>query len=262
MEKTNKIYFDIKYLFILLISLTALTDTFGQDSTSSLAFKKNRPDNRVYFYYHSDLSYELWQRFNLFKDANAGNALAEHELGHKVYLGIGLPTDTVKAAYWIHKAAEQNLPGACYNYAILVNNGWGVNWNPFEAYKYFYIAAENNMPQAEYFIGVSYTDNLTVKRNWSEAYKWIKKSADAGFKPASETLAELKKRVSFSKIDTAIADHDQSDNSQNNIPPAQDNQTSLGSSSNLVFIDFNTVSDTVSDVPNRLLLQDILHEGE
>ena len=244
------IYFPI----FIIVLFTGFSHTFGQDS--SLAFKKNRPDNRVYFYYHPDISYELWQRFNLFKDANAGNALAEHELGIRYILGIGLPADTVKAAYWIHKAADQNLPGACYNYGILVNNGWGVNWNPFDAYKYFYIAAQNNMPQAQYIIGVSYTDNLTVKRNWTEAYRWIKKSADAGFKPAAEALVELKKNVSH--IDTTRADD--SDYGNKNVQP-QDNQTSLSPSSNLVFIDFNTASDTVSEISNKMLMQDVLHEG-
>jgi TPR repeat protein len=244
----------ICFPILIIVFFTGLSYTFGQDS--SLAFKKNRPDERVYFYYHPDISYELWQRFNLFKDANAGNALAEHELGIRYILGIGLPADTVKAAYWIHKAADQNLPGACYNYGILVNNGWGVNWNPFDAYKYFYIAAQNNMPQAQYIIGVSYTDNLTVKRNWNEAYRWIKKSADGGFKPAVEALAELKKNVSH--IDTALAN--EPDNGNKNAVP-QDNQTSLSPSSNLVFIDFNTASDTISEISNKILMQDVLHEG-
>ncbi|MGA7723197.1 MAG: tetratricopeptide repeat protein [Ignavibacteriaceae bacterium] len=260
MKFSYKVHSHLRILVLLIIILSGIICSYAQDSTSSLAFKKNRPDGRVYFYYHSDLSYELWQRFNLFKDANAGNALAEHELGIRYILGLGLPADTVKAAYWIHKAAEQNLPGACFNYGILVNNGWGVNWNPFEAYKYFYIAAQNNMPQAEYIIGISYTDNLTVKRNWSEAYRWLKKSADAGFKPATETLAELKKSISFSKIDTTEADTEQSTNS-NKYNASQDNQTALNSSTNLVFVDFNTVSDTVSEIPNKILLQDILHEG-
>ncbi len=193
------------------------------------------------------------------KDANAGNALAEHELGLRYILGQGMTADTVKAAYWIHKAAEQKLPGACYNYGILLNNGWGVQWNPFDAYNYFLEAAHNDMPQAEYLIGLSYIDNLIVKRNWSEAYKWIKKSANSNFKPAIATLNELRKNVSFSKIDTTLTD-DQSKGTGNNLNAA-DNQTSLSSTSGLVFIDFNTVSDTVSNISNRTLIEDLLHEG-
>ncbi len=270
---------DIKkniFFIILLTTGILLISAFGnlraQDTTSSLAFKKNRPDNRVYFYYHPDLSYQLWQQFNLRKEANAGNALAEHELGLRYILGEGFPADTVQAAYWIHKAAKQNLPGACYNYGILLNNGWGVTWNPFQAFKYFLIAARNSMPQAEYMIGISYTDNLLVERNWSEAYYWIKKSADDGFKPAKETLANFIKNIPLSKIDTTINEDNRQDssiNAQNNfsnqtntkVDPKLNNQSSIGSSSNLVFIDFSTVTDSIKNIPNRLLLQDLLHEG-
>ncbi len=269
--KKNKFFIILLTTGIILIS--ALGSLHAQDTTSSLAFKKNRPDNRVYFYYHPDLSYQLWQQFNLRKEANAGNALAEHELGLRYILGEGFPADTVQAAYWIHKAAEQNLPGACYNYGILLNNGWGVPWNPFQAFKYFLIAARNSMPQAEYMIGISYTDNLLVERNWSEAYYWIKKSANDGFKPAKETLANFIKNIPLSKIDTTIneANHQDSSNyAQNNssysqtntkVDPKLSNQSSIGSSSNLVFIDFSTVTDSIKEIPNRLLLQDLLHEG-
>ena len=246
----------------------------AQDTTSSLAFKKNRPDNRVYFYYHPDLSYQLWQQFNLRKEANSGNALAEHELGLRYILGEGFPADTNQAAYWIHKAAEQKLPGACYNYGILLNNGWGVPWDPFLAFKYFLIAAHNNMPQAEYLIGISYTDNLLVERNWSEAYYWIKKSAEDGFKPAKETLANFIKNIPLSKIDTTINGDYQNDSTNRTQHPSTnslinsgngsdklDNQSPINPSNNLVFIDFSTVTDSMKDIPNRLLFQDLLHEG-
>ncbi len=265
------------FSFIILTTgfflISAFSNLRAQDTTSSLAFKKNRPDNRVYFYYHPDLSYQLWQQFNLRKEANTGNALAEHELGLRYILGEGFPADTVQAAYWIHKAAEQHLPGACYNYGILLNNGWGVQWNPFQAFKYFLIAARNNMPQAEYMIGISYTDNLIVERNWSEAYYWIKKSAEDGFKPAKETLANFIKNIPLSKIDTTIDvanRHDSSVYAQNNPPksssysthdPQLSNQSSISSSNNLVFIDFSTVTDSIKEIPNSLLLQDLLHEG-
>lgn len=193
------------------------------------------------------------------KEANAGNALAEHELGLRYILGQGVTADTVKAAYWLHKAAEQKLPGACYNYGILLNNGWGVQWNPFEAYKYFLEAAHNDMPQAEYLIGLSYIDNLIVKRNWSEAFKWIKRSAKSDFKPAVSTLNELRKNVTLSKIDTTLNDDQSNQTSNNNIA---DNQTSLSTSSGLVFIDFSTVGDTVTEISNRMLIDDLLHEGD
>ena len=247
-------------MFIVILA-GFIPELMGQDTTSSLAFKKNRPEDRPFALYRPDLSYELWQHFNLLKEANAGNALAQHELGIRYILGEGFPADTVKAAYWLKRAAEQRLPGACYNYGIMLNNGWGVKWNPFEAYNYFLIAAENSMPQAEYLIGISYMDNLLVKRNWSEAFKWIKKSANDGFKPATETLAELRKNVSLSKEDTSFTDKDSNNKNLSSQNLNNISTNTLSSSSGLVFIDFNTVNDTVTQISDKILVEDILHEG-
>ncbi len=245
--------------FILLMFSEQIN---AQNRDSSLAFKKNRPNNTAYYFYRPDLSYQLWQHFNLIKDANNGNALAQHELGIRYITGQGFPADTVKAAYWIGKAAKHNLPGACYNYGILLNNGWGIKWNPFEAFEYFKIAAHNDMPQAEYVMGISYISDLIVKRDWGKAYRWIKKSADNGFKPAKETLKELKKNISFSNIDTSV-------NSIVNIKQDTSSKldklssgNALNSGNGLVFIDFNTVNDTVGDISNKTILRDILHPGD
>ena len=254
-----KNYFKLLILFfILLLSDIPIR---AQNRDSSLAFKKNQPNNNPFFFYHPDLSYQLWQHFNLIKEANDGNALAQHELGIRYIAGQGFPADTVKAAYWIGRAAKQNLPGACYNYGILLNNGWGIKWNPFKAFEYFLKAANNDMPQAEYIIGVSYIDNLLVERDWNKAYNWIKKSANNGFKPAVETLKELKKNISFSNVDT-------SDNTFNKIKRDSSNNSNqlssgnaLSSGNGLVFIDFNTVNDTVGDISNKTILKDILHPG-
>ena len=188
---------------MLILVIIPVFQVSAQDTTKSLAFKNNRPMEQQSILYHPDIAYQMWQTLQLVTEANSGNALAMHELGIRYIMGYGVPADTVKAAYWIGKAAEKGLPGACYNYAILLNNGWGVKWNPFTAYNYFMTAARNSMPQAEYFVGLMYTDNLIVKRNWSKAYVWIKKSADNGFAPAKETLSELSSSIDLSKIDTS-----------------------------------------------------------
>ena len=81
-----------------------------------------------------------------------------------------MPADTIKGAYWIKQAADQKLTAAQFNYGILLINGWGVDWNPFEAFKQFYYAALDGMAQAEYVVGLLYTDNLIIKRDMAEAY--------------------------------------------------------------------------------------------
>ncbi len=75
----------------------------------------------------------------------------------------------------------------------MLNNGTGVEWNPFLAYKNFKVSAESGMEQGQYVFGLLFTDNLIVNKNLKEAYKWIKKSADKGFEEAQKVLEEFEK---------------------------------------------------------------------
>lgn len=201
--------------------------------------------------------------FNLNKEANAGNALAQHELGIRYILGEGVPADTAKGAYWIQKAADQHLPGASYNYGILLNNGWGVAWSPFSAFKYFLDAANDYMPQAEYLIGLEYTDDLLVKRDWGKAYYWIKRASEDGFEPAKKILKDLVSHVDLSNVDTTQnIIQDTSSAVKNNKAKSKNlNTSTLSSSIGLVFIDFNTLKDTSMKITNKMLVEDLLHEG-
>ncbi len=245
------------YIFILLLSFKPIF-IMGQDSTRSLAFKNNNWESYPSIFYRPNLSYQLWQHFKLIQDANEGDAMAEHELGIRYLLGEGFTRDTNQAAFWIGKAAKQKLTGACFNYGILLNNGWGVEWNPFKAFDYFLEAAKDDMPQAEYLVGLSYTDNLIVKRNWSKSYFWLQKSAKYGFVPAQDAIKELLKRIPASSIDTT----DTSSNVvKNNFNSNNPDSNVLSSSTGLVFIDFSTVKDTMQQVTDRIIIEDILHQG-
>lgn len=131
--------------------------------------------------------------------------MAEHELGIRYLTGRGFPPDTVKSFYWIKRAADKKLPPANYNLGLLLNNGWGTAWNPYEAYRRFSAAAKDSMPEALFAVGLLNTDNLVVPRNYKKAYDHIKTSADMGFKPANEVLAEFHKIGYGNKEDLAKA---------------------------------------------------------
>ncbi len=160
-----KLYFPC--IILLIVSSISGQFTLAQDSTVSLAFKKGRFTTSYPLFYTPDLSYQLKQRFQLIKMANSGDPLAQHELGLRYLQGLDMPSDTVKAAEWIMKAALQDLPSACYNYAILLLNGWGVPWNPFEAFVNFKKAAEAGMAQAQYITG----STLSGKSHCKEGHK-------------------------------------------------------------------------------------------
>jgi uncharacterized protein len=233
----------LKISFILIFLLVSFF-SYAQDSTGSLAFKNNRPQRQKTIFYQPDLSYRIWQQFNLIKEANSGNPLAQHELGLRYLLGEDQPADTAKAVFWIRKAAMQRLPAAAFNYGILLYNGWGTEWNPFEAFNNFIIAAKDTMPQALYVLGILHTDNLIVKRDWSIAYSYVKLAADKGHKPASDILESIKKYLPDSTAATS---------SDSDAP----------GSSGLVFIDFDRpAADLSAEVSDTLLIEDLLLSGD
>ena len=243
----------IPYLLIFSCFLIISSDLYAQDTTKSLAFKNNRPQRNNPYFYRPDLAYQIWQQFKLNQEANSGDALAQHELGLRYLLGDGIPADTVKAIYWIKKAAENNLTAAKYNLGIMLINGIGIKWNPFLAFKYFRSAAREGMLQAQYVLGILYTDNLIVKRDWNLAYYWIKKSADGDFESAKEVLPELEPKISKSVVDSLfnIKNYAVSDQQE----PKDDTQ--IPSSLGLMFIDFDTIQDTTFTLTDSMIVSDL-----
>lgn len=245
----------MKYRFWLVLLFTAAFSFIinAQDSTQSLAFKNRRPQQRSPHFYRPDLAYQIWQKFKLTQEANAGDPLAQHELGLRFLLGEGVPADTAQAVYWIKKAADHNLTSAKYNYAILLINGIGVTWDPFTAFKLFQSAANDGMVQAQYVVGILYTDNLTVQRDYNLAYYWIKKAADNEYEPAEKIVAKLEPKASKDVVDSLLSDSGRSEE-KNPIPDPSENLTSnLG----LVFIDFDSITDSAITVTDSILIDNI-----
>lgn len=247
--------FITKKIFILILTgLIFSINSFAQDTTTSLAYKKTKPNKKPVQFYQPDLAYRIWQQFNLIKEANAGNAFAQHELGLRYLLGDGVIADTLQGAAWIKKAADQDLTSAIFNYGILQLNGWGVLWNPFDAFNSFLTAAESGMAQAQHIVGLFYTDNLIVKRDWSLAYKWVKKAADKDYKPAQESLKEFADKISPDQLDTSFT------KTEKNLTSSGE-ENSLVSSLGLVFIDFDVASDTIKEVTDKMLIDNLTNPG-
>jgi uncharacterized protein len=198
-----------RHIFLLVV-VFLLSRLFSAAQSSdkhpnSPVFKDYREPRPAPLLIESDITYRLWQTFLLERQANAGDMLAQHELGIRYLTGRGTAADTVKGAYWIQKAAAQKLRSAQFNAGILYYHGWGVTWNPFDAYRYFLAAAIKGMVEAEYVMGQFYTDNLVIPRDWKEAYRWVKLAADSGYAPAKESLKDFERRLASENADTALA---------------------------------------------------------
>ncbi len=197
--------FPFSHIRTLLSALIVMCVVANAQPKRSTSFRTTTPGPSSLII-ESDPSAQLLEGFILIQKANTGDPIAEQEVGLRYLFGRGFPADTAKAAFWIQKAADQNLMTAKYNLGILENNGWGVPWNPFEAYKLFLTAANDNMMEAQYIIGLMVIDDLIVPRDWNRAYVFLAKSAAQDYKPAKDVLAELAKRgVHFGKDSTGQA---------------------------------------------------------
>lgn len=240
-------------LFLIILLIGYFSVLSAQDSTKSLAFKENNPHRKSPYFYQPDLSYQIWKQFKLVQEANNGDPLAQHELGMRYLFGEGIPADTSQALIWIKKASDKGLTAAKYNYGILLINGWGTEWNPFTAFKLFLEAAQAGMPQAQYITGLFFTDNLTTKQDWNKAYYWLKKSADNNFEPASNILDEIKNRATVDLSDSTLADDFEVDEISENV----NSTDAISNATGLVFIDFDTSIDSIQNIDDELLVDDL-----
>jgi TPR repeat protein len=215
----------------------------AQSGGGSPVFRKNRPQPPPPIVESGDNLYEIWQTFLVTRRANAGDMLAEHELGMRHLFGRGTAPDSVSAAYWIRKAADQSYVPANFNLGILAYHGWGMPWDPFEAYRRFFFAAQHDMPEAQYVMAQFLTENLVVPRDYDKAYTWLKKSADKGFDAAKAALAQFEKQgIGQGKIDSSA--HKQ-----------------MGPNTGMVFLDVPPETTDVVRNDTLLLREAIRHAG-
>jgi uncharacterized protein len=178
-------------IHILFFALLATAAT-GQSYPDSPVYRDYRPKTE-----RQDRGSVYRQQLNLFlleREAANGDPLAQHELGIRYLTGRGVEADSARSALWTKRSAEQDFAPAMYNFALHLVNGWGVDWNPFEAYNWFLRAARMGMPEAQFVVGVFHTDNLVLPQNWKEAHRWMSLAADEGNETARRGKEEIEHR--------------------------------------------------------------------
>ena len=146
----------------------------------------------------------------LTKQANAGDPVAENELGVRYRLGNGVEKDPSKAIPWFRKAAQQGFAKAYFNLGDAYYNGDGVSVDDVTSCVWFMLAADAGDPRGQQAIartrkkvppeGMVACEVLTASAylqgeltNWDpiRAAHWFTKAAEAGNGLACERLAYL-----------------------------------------------------------------------
>ena len=120
--------------------------------------------------------------------AEAGNELAQFELGNMYSNGRGVTQDFAEAVKWYRLSADQGYADAQYNLGLMYNNGQGVPQDFAEAVKWWRLAADQGYANAQYNLGLMYNKGQGVPQDYAEAVKWWRLAADQGVASAQINL--------------------------------------------------------------------------
>ena len=100
--------------------------------------------NRAYAARDYETAFKEWLPL-----AEAGDAMAQNNIGFMYRKGRGVPPDEKEAVKWYRRAAEQGLPDAMTNLGYMYDEGRGIEQDLLESYKWFLLAAERGREGAE-----------------------------------------------------------------------------------------------------------------
>ncbi len=123
----------------------------------------------------------------LLKEAAAGDAHAQLNLGAAYDNGIGVKRDLDKALHWYQKAAEQGLAEAQFNLAHLLVTE---ELSAVAAAEWMLKAAEQGLTDAEYLMGVIYAEGIGVAMDDKQAKQWLQRAIQGGSAEAQEFLQQ------------------------------------------------------------------------
>lgn len=91
--------------------------------------------------------------------------------------GIATKRNPEEALKWLRKAAELEMPEACWHLGMHYKMGIIVEQDLNQAFRWFNLAADNNYPNAEYEVGIMYLHGIGVDRNENAAFAFLEKAS-------------------------------------------------------------------------------------
>ncbi len=96
--------------------------------------------------------------------AEAGDPMAQNNIGYMYRKGFGVRLDEAAAAEWYRRAAEQGLVAAMTNLGYMYDEGRGVVRDYVQSYNWFLLAVENGDEDAAVHLKILEDDFLTLEQ--------------------------------------------------------------------------------------------------
>jgi TPR repeat protein len=152
--------------------------------------------------------------------ADQGLASAQYNLGLAALLGRGLGQDDRAAAKWFESAAAQGVALAQYNLGVLYASGRGVAQESGESVKWTTLAAKQGVASAQYNLGVMHAGGWGVTQDKAAALHWYRLAADQGQAAAKVAAGQLEAEGISRKL-PSMTDQAASKVGQTTVPPTK-----------------------------------------
>ncbi|WP_367717545.1 tetratricopeptide repeat protein [Nitratireductor sp. GISD-1A_MAKvit] len=123
--------------------------------------------------------------------AKAGDAAAQTLVAEIYARGLGMPKNPKKAAEWYAKAAQQGVPEAQFQYALMLLDGVFVEKDADRAFDLMQIAADNGNRLAQFNLAQMILDRQSSFESQKRAVSYYEKAANAGLADAQYAMAQV-----------------------------------------------------------------------
>jgi TPR repeat protein len=124
--------------------------------------------------------------------AEAGHAMAQHDLGVAYDRGCGVARDQRLASQWLLKSAAGGEPRAMAAMAFRYADGVGIDRNPETAFGWAKRAAADGSPWGHWALFHAFKNGWSVEPDLSNANAELRKAAEGGLALAQTALGKLR----------------------------------------------------------------------
>lgn len=177
----------LKRFTVILLTLTVLVSC----KSNSIVTKKIEDDSAF---------------LQLQKDAEAGDARKQYELGTIYYSGSGdeIPIDKGAAVDWFQKAATNGLAEAQYTLGFFYDSGEVLPQDKVQAFRFFRSSAQQGVTESQYKLGLAYFTGTGTDKNLEKAFAWLRIANEHGRAESAETMLIIQKSLTPSEMSNAL----------------------------------------------------------